>query len=411
MAAVIDSVTAIDITDYDSVVNHPGVEVADSNDSVELLHYKGGDPESDLYDVRGLIYDTESHTLVARSAPYLPNLTVDELPEDKSFTVSKAEEGTIIRLFYYKGKYYCSTHHRLDASGSYWGSRYSFGEIFGMCLASMCVEGDLLDHYPELSQCVTPMDYVARFHESLQKEWSSGKTPIGVTHTFLVSHHTVSRIVCQSTTPRVMYTGSYLVDGRKFMLDLHLPTPNTTSGIPVDQIREMLRNLDPMRYQGLIVSCKTKSVKLIHPVYEKLAKLRGTQPNIRYRYIELLHERDSDRVRQFRELFPEYESVFTQVDTELRTLCDHVYALYEMRFINKYFVQFPRDCGTEIHLTRDLHAWFTEDRRFRRVSPAVVYTTVLKMDPKLITRLLTNQKKGLYDPMNGRIKIDKLRVM
>lgn len=41
-----------------------------------------------------------------------------------------AREGTTIRVFNHKDKWYCTTHRKIDAFRSRWGNTKSFGEIF-----------------------------------------------------------------------------------------------------------------------------------------------------------------------------------------------------------------------------------------------------------------------------------------
>ncbi len=51
------------------------------------------------------------------------------LYKNNDWTITEAIEGTLIRIFYFNDKWIITTHRKLDAFKSKWGSEKSFGDI------------------------------------------------------------------------------------------------------------------------------------------------------------------------------------------------------------------------------------------------------------------------------------------
>jgi hypothetical protein len=127
----------------------------DYMNSLQLLHYKTCDNESLQYlkECRGVV--KSDNKIVSKSFGYIDELTVDTdnseiLKRVHSFNQTKIYpmyEGTVIRMFYWKHKWYLSTHKKLNAFDSKWGNSdcKTFGQMFieSLCyLTSKCSYGD-----------------------------------------------------------------------------------------------------------------------------------------------------------------------------------------------------------------------------------------------------------------------------
>ena len=92
---------------------------------------------------RGLIYKDNQPFI--KSFGYTPEFTIDTIDNDtKEYIVSNfvnlrffySLEGTLLRLYWndINKRWYISTHKKLDARNSRWGSKYTFGQIIDSIL-------------------------------------------------------------------------------------------------------------------------------------------------------------------------------------------------------------------------------------------------------------------------------------
>ena len=111
------------------------IEKTDENTELQMYSYKQCTKvdSDELKAYRGVV--VSGTTIVAPSLGYTPEYNETELdqihdldPMNYSFYPSR--EGTLLRVFFHNGKWYLSTHRKLDAFKSRWGSDTSFGDLF-----------------------------------------------------------------------------------------------------------------------------------------------------------------------------------------------------------------------------------------------------------------------------------------
>ena len=115
------------------------LEKTDDDQYLQIYSYKFCDNDStnEIKNCRGLVFNGD--TLVSKSLGF----TQEYNDTQKDFVMSQnidfkkvkffsSEEGTFIRLFYTNDKWYLSTHRKLNAFNSRWGSENSssVGQIF-----------------------------------------------------------------------------------------------------------------------------------------------------------------------------------------------------------------------------------------------------------------------------------------
>jgi len=108
------------------------ISLYDFESGLYLLHYNNFIDE-DVYDFRGMIYDSKSRKVICRSLPFVLETTVDKINMSSlnfdNLTVSFLKEGTVIRL-YYQDEWKISTHKRINAEHANWGNSPSFKQLF-----------------------------------------------------------------------------------------------------------------------------------------------------------------------------------------------------------------------------------------------------------------------------------------
>ena len=98
---------------------------------MKILNYTG-DKKSEYVQYRGCIIDNNNN-LICPSFGHTEELLIDsnfEIPNPEKWKWFYSIEGTLLRLFYYDGQWYLTTHKKLSAFKSRWSCKYSFGDIF-----------------------------------------------------------------------------------------------------------------------------------------------------------------------------------------------------------------------------------------------------------------------------------------
>ena len=115
------------------------IDLVDSNEDLKMFAYKynqcRNDSEPLVKQTRGLVF--AGNDLIAPAFPYNAEYTVKNFPEfDPNESIAfPAVEGCVIRLFHHNGQQYVTTHRKLNAHESKWGSSKSFGSVFDEQLA------------------------------------------------------------------------------------------------------------------------------------------------------------------------------------------------------------------------------------------------------------------------------------
>ena len=195
--------------------------------NVILVHYISLSPT--VYHVRGVVIDVVNERILCSSFPYTEEYTVvppetTANPESLQFLkasgkvsfsedciVTKAYEGTILRLFSYKGTWYLSTHKKLDGSKSRWA-----GPPFGMMFDSIWGKDVPKESIFDPEKC-----YV------------------------LLMSHPDNKLVCDIRVPKLYVVASYSRQGEKLVRDVktELKTPTlegAPTAVPIYRFRKYL---------------------------------------------------------------------------------------------------------------------------------------------------------------------------
>ena len=302
-------------------------EVLEGGDTISLYHYRQCNDDSCdmLKQFRGVVFATDGEStpkLVMRGFPYTQEIIVSptnvSFVEDVSrlFPTSRffeSHEGTIIRVFFYK-KWFVSTHKRLNASSSRWGSNESFEDIFRHSIDNLgSISGYNYD----------------TFFNSLDKTRQ---------YMFLLRNTKDNRIVSlapQNDMPAVYHVGTY-IDG-KFDIDddIGLSHPTEIKFENIDQIFQLISSMDPLFYQGIFGFGENGFFKLVSGVYNSLSKVRGNEPNLTKRYLEVRKSQEDFSAFSF--LYKDSMNIFEEVEKNLNKIARNIHITYMKRFISKQY--------------------------------------------------------------------------
>ena len=324
-------------------------------DNLILLHYLK--EESSVYHVRGIVVDTERLEIVGQSFPFTEELSPGDLGgyqdspkydkpilgDVRDYYITHAYEGTIIR--YFQGrvtkKWYLSTHKKIDGRRSRWS-----GPMFGDVFNSFWKDPDALGGGLDGSAC----------------------------YVFLISHPE-NRLVCKISVSKIMLLGYFtgnclysiinpdenILDPMEYLKEQiqEGSTIEKRESFHVDTLDELKEKAEQLSWEdctGLLltywdnVKPRLRCYKVVPDEYTKRRDLRVSEPNFRLRYIQL-HVSGGDE--DFRELFPEKEEFFNQVDKDMNVdLPRYLKQLYYERYSMKQFTKLPSEEHYVLEKTR-----------------------------------------------------------
>ena len=298
----------------------------DTDNGLMLAHFETctNTSSQEIKDKRGII-TTLDGTVVCKTFPFIEEYTPVEVKnlEIKNLRFFDSHEGTLLRLYNYNNKWFLSTHKKIDAFDSYWGSRDSFGQLFINALQYELKEGKEINTENTFDNYCFKLD--------------SKKS-----YCFLVRHNLENRIVCDAPqNPTIYCMGVFDKEGK--LLEYG---QDNSSGIssPVEykfkNIRDVIEHVNNINYkktQGLIVYRENGTLfKITNKKYHELYNIRGNQPSLKFRYLQV--RKNDELTAKLIKLYPYKEVRFEYYENNLRLLANKIYTAYVDRFINKKYV-------------------------------------------------------------------------
>ena len=359
-------------------------------DSSEL--YESQDSHSHKYDdnsskVRGLIFkNQEDKTLVASTFPYTEEFgvsnidVVDTIIKEGTWKYFKSYEGTVIRIIHdvQDGvvKRVISTHKKLDAFESYWGSDKSYGELFKTEIERMYK-----------SQKGEDENAFDNFLDSLYCEYN---------YTFLLLSNDDNKIV-SSHDNKILFIGCFDRSNHKYTTDINISLlqferPEEIEIKTTEDIMTYVNNVDYKDCQGLIAirQDEFKLFKVINDTYKMKSMLRGNNSNLIYRYF-FLKKNDQDMFIDYLDLFSHKKEMFLQSEYDFLELCKYVHMVYYQRHIMRSFV-FVNPVFHSI--LKKIHTWHLLDKKNNICTLDAVVRHVGDCDSKTLFYLLKEMKNN-----------------
>jgi hypothetical protein len=270
--------------------------------------------EDELRRCRGTILDNKTQNIVQLGSFFPYEFTEEEEENCKEkmeklnqkfedMDVEYSYEGTIVRIFYHK-QWYVSTHRKLDAGRSKWGSNDSFKFLF---------EEGLKESYN-----LSLKDLFSLLNLRFQ-------------YTFMIMANENTRFVCVSNhLKRVYLVGS---NDPEILIPIErLPKPDMTFK-NVAEIFQFVKGMKyPFTYQGLLLVHKNGSqYRIIGNEYANMYKVRNNEQSIPYRYLQLKNQNDHDSIELLKKLFPQYISTFQSYEKYVEKLVEIILYEYNKR--------------------------------------------------------------------------------
>ncbi len=211
--------------------------------------------------------------------------------------VEYCEDGTIIRMYYYKNKWYTSTTRCIDARDAKWSSTKTFDQMF---------------------------------YESYDKQIQFENLKKNETYFFILKHPE-NRLVVKHKKPEIVYI--YSINNESNIVDFSKPetleymsSPQIIGYLDISYIESVKCNdkRGIMIYERNDDKSNFKIYKYDFEEYKYVHHIRGNVPNIFYRYIELLN--DQDKLNALIYYYNEYN--FAYLQNEIVKFANFIFKLY-----------------------------------------------------------------------------------
>lgn len=356
----------------------------DPENGIELYCYQKTNDDPVEMEVRGLVFAPDGK-LISKGFSYTPEYSSDisfhnaehkfNAPNDTR-TVFRSHEGVVLRVFAYNGKWYISTHRRLNAYRSRWGSDETFGELFDQGMRNLGLISD----------------------DQTCLQWFADNLDDTYTYAFLISNTPNNRLVCHAPKDiEIIHIGTFGSDGT-YWAHYSCPIPkakeyNFDSDV---EMLEAVEKIDHMKHQGFVIFNADGPVfKLFHPTYYKLWSLRNNVSSIKLRYLQIIG--DEEKSRTFRDLYPENKKDFDQYDKYVEMVANEGACMYNMRFV----------CNRKAHVRQELYQLLLMCENVYTCGGAGVHERLTSGDVKSIFyRMDSPQKNKLIRSIHKAVTSD-----
>lgn len=368
------------------------IRMTDKNEEngLELFCYNHCDnTESDFVKkCRGIVF--HEGKLVLSAYPYTDEYSHTEvetiekvLVNFSKWTFFEAYEGSLLRLFNFGGKWFLTTHRKLNAFRSKWSSKESFGTLFKRALSLVFKDEGKNESILET------------FQNTLDKNKQ---------YMFLIRNTSENRIVSnppKDTQPHVYHVGT-MHDGILDLFDnVGLPKPRKLQFLNVDELLDFVSKLDYKESQGVMCfgpeSTGFKQIKIYNSMYYDLFRVRGNVPSVKYRYLELRMQKDM--VNKLYSLYPDAISTFENYEKTLRKIAEYILNAYTQRFISGHFVTVPKE---EYEVVKACHAWFLSNPKKNYISLQKVISELNKQPATNLNRMIRRHRSETDDNVYPR---------
>jgi hypothetical protein len=386
----------------DELGNRVSMTDKDEATGLELFCYVKCDSNDDelVQQCRGVVFHNK--TIVMKAFPYTVELAHSEKKqiEENIHTVFKncvfydSYEGALVRMFNFGGRWFTSTHRKLNAFRSKWASKESFGTTFKRAIESE-VEAN------ESFRSSLPDN-----EEGIMERFQSILDPLKQ-YMFLVLNNDENRIVCYAPNrPSVYHVGTF-VDSKLVMNDnINIPYPKKHKFDSIDQLIEYVDKVNINNLQGVIIFApNNKQYQVVNKEYLDLFNVRGNEPSIKYRYLQV--RMDKDVVNNLYNLYPSMIHLFEDYENALYTIAQNIYNSYVDRFIKKKWVTVAAE---EFNVIRACHSFHEQDRTQNRISIKKVIEILNEQSPTSLNKMIRRFKNEKDRPVEEHNRVNTNQV-
>lgn len=274
----------------------------ENNSNLFLLFNKK--EETDMQkECNGLILEKNTNKVVCACQ----NVFESEIPDGELIDAEYCEDGTVLRLYYYNNKWTVATRKCIDAKYSYWSSKKTFNDMFWELFENV--------NLSSLNRDCTYL-FVLLHNEN----------------NFIVKHHKnslvytgcINNVTCQYVDDNIC---------ERFKINMQLPDKIQIDTFDVTtELQYNFQRFFNIYKRGVLLKFKDtnnqiKTVKIDFNEFVKLKNIRGNEPHIRMRYLQLLPE--PEKLNILVNYYPEHEFLFEMICHNINKVCADIFKTYK----------------------------------------------------------------------------------
>lgn len=351
-------------------------------DLFSYIHCESTDSEL-IKSCRGVVF--KGNQVVMKGFPYTYELNEeDNVPEIRNkidmenCSFYDSHEGSVIRMFYFNGKWYLSTNRKLDAFRSKWASKDSFGSFFKKALQYEFENNEkLIEKIGEYNKETDIDNVINIFADKCLNQNNQ--------YMFLLLNNKENRIVCNpSETPTIFHVGTFINGNLSMNENVCIQYPQRHYFKTIEELLGYVYNIDYKKLQGVIVFAPNNlQIKVFNKDYHYLYNVRGNEPSIKFRYLQVRTNIDFKESMYF--MYPEYHESFDKYENYIHDIAGDITDSYIERFIKKNYVTVPTE---EFNVIRKCHSWHIENRLENKINVKKVIEILNAEPPTNINRMI-----------------------
>jgi|694.fasta_scaffold136014_2 hypothetical protein len=387
------------------------IRCTDTDDNLSLFSYINCsvNDTDQLKRCRGIVY--EGTNLISDCCRYTYEFTenekenIEQIVNDeniKNCYVVDSFEGTLIRAFYYKSKWYMTTHRKLNMYKTKWSSKRYFGEYFEDALYNELRKNNKIE---EMSLKLNK-DVSLSLKQELVNDFQEAFLDKNKQYMFFLMANDDTRLVCNSPNtnePHIYHVGTYYdnkihIDNN----DIGLSKPKNYNFNNMKELYNFISKININKTQGLMIYTPEPNCnfcKILNNEYYFWNKIRDNVPSVKFRYLQLRN--DKYKLNMLKNLYPNYLGDFETYENILFTISQKILQAYFDRFINKKYTVVSKE---EYNVIKMCHSWHMEDRDHNKISIQKVSEMLDKQPPVLLNKMI---KAYLYNPTTAEAAENK----
>ena len=325
--------------------------------------------------VRGVIFGKDC--LIHRGFSYSEDVgtheetTIQRLIDDK-WRACLSFEGSVIKLIYFGEQWNMTTHRRLDATKSKWGSSRSFGNIF--------IEG-VKKFFPSFDVFLSMLDKKLHYHFLLKSAYDTR---------IVVLPDDDEPIVLTAVTSADTFSALPLEPVGT------IPTSKTLQFENASEVSEFVRSCDPFLVQGIIFFSPDmqQSIRIANEMYLKYVAVRDNLASLTVCYA--FNRMKCEEKQMYLMLYPEGLDIATKFEEKLENICAELHKAYINRYVYKKQFRVSQQRHAILNLVHTHYMKNVKSEK-RGILMADVFNVLNQQKPLMLHRLVKGRETFVFN--------------
>jgi hypothetical protein len=304
--------------------------------------------------IRGVIF--EKDVVIHRGFPYSEDVDVEDTETindllSGDFRACLSHEGTVIKLLHFGEQWNMTTHRRLDATKSRWGSSKSFGDIFKDCLKK---------YFETYDDFLSALEKKKHYH-------------------FLLKSTSDTRIVVKPDGDEPILLTAISCAETFQVLPLEpvstIPTSKSLEFTNSSTVVQFVKDCDPFFAQGLIFFSNDmqQTFRVANPQYLKYVSVRDNIASLPLCYA--CNRLKEEEKHMFFDLYDSAAAIAQVFEKKLETIAQDLHRSYIDRFVHKRQFRVSQERHSILNA---LHSHYLKKKRSNTdPSPKILLVDVL----------------------------------